>query len=408
MIRDSAINSFGGSGTSSSFLSEFGESEIEGTQSTSTNFILEMGTLDLGTAEFKTQNWRWYDDEEHETPSSALAGENTAPADIEDQAVVKLRIAVAETAGFGMEGAKFALQYSTSSNFSTGGYVVAESWSCDGSSWCYADGAGADTALISSSTLSDVDACVSSFGAGCGTHNESATSTSAEAHEASAIAEYEFTIRQSGAAINTVYFFRLVETVGSTTVALNTGETYPSLVSGGASLLFTISGLSLGASTEGITTDIATTPTLIAFGTLPENAQVEGAQRVAVTTNGTGGYRVFLFQRQDFLSETSQKIDPVTGTNATPAPWGTGCTVGAFSCFGYHSGDDVLDGGIEATRFAANDTYAQSTSTPETIAYHGASASDQTTDIVYRVEARTGQDNGEYSTSLVYIVTPVF
>lgn len=406
MIRDSAINAFGGSGTSTSFSSEMGESEIEGNQSTSTNFILEMGPLDTGEAVFASHNWRWYGDEENETPSSALAAENTAPIDIEDQDVIKLRVSIAETAGFGMEGPKFSLQFSTSSDFSTGGYDVAAPYACDGGTWCYADGGGADNALIQTRLLTDADTCTGSAGAGCGSHNESATSTALHTHEASAIAEYEFTVKQSGAAINTVYFFRLVERVSSTTIPLNTGEAYPSLVSGGASLMFTINGLTSGTTTEGVTTDIATTPTAIDFGTLPENVPVVGAQRIMISTNGTEGYRVYLYQRQELLSGLGARIDPVNGTNASPTDWTNGCD-GATGCFGYHSGDDLLDG-ISETRFTADDTYAEATSTPYTIAFHSGPASSQATDIVYKIETRTGQDNGNYSTSLVYIAAPIF
>ncbi len=406
MVRDAAINEFGGTSSSTSFTSEMSESQIETTQSSSTNFILQMGPLALGDAAFLSQNWRWYADEENETPLSALAAENTAPIDIEDQDIIKLRVAVAETAGYGMEGVKFHLQFSTSSDFSSGAQMVAPQYGCDGGVWCYADGADSDGALITTRLLTDADTCSGGVGAGCGTHNESATSTSSALHSANAIAEYEFTIQQSGAAINTVFFFRLVETVSSTTIALNTGETYPSLVTGGASLNFTINGLASGTSTEGITTDVATSPTAIHFGTLSENLPAEGAQRITVTTNGTGGYRVYLYERQELLSELGARIDPVSGTNETPTDWTSGC-LGALGCFGYHSGDDTLDG-AGVTRFAANDSYAEATSTPYTIAYHSGSTSNQETDVVYKIETRNGQDNGDYSTSLVYIVAPIF
>lgn len=406
MIRDSSLNAFGGSGTSTSFQSDIAESEIEGIHSTSTNFILEMGPMNFESARFATQNWRWYADAENETPSASLAAENTAPIDIEDQDIVALRIAVAELDAFGMVGPKFSLQYSTSSDFSSGGVDVAPQYACDGSGWCYADGGGADNALISTRLLTDADTCSGGVGAGCGTHNESATSTSSETHDASAVAEYEFTLRQSGAAINTVYFFRLVERVGSTTVELNSGEAYPSVVTGGSSLSFMIDGLASGTATEGITTDIDTEAAAINFGTLSENIPVEGAQRIVVTTNGTAGYRVYLYERQALVSEGGMHIDAVNGTNETPIGWTSGCD-GFLSCFGYHSGDDLLDGASE-TRFAANDTYAEATSTPHVVAFHSGPASNQATDIVYKIETRTGQDNGNYSTSLVYIVAPIF
>lgn len=408
-IQGSTINAFGGAGTSTSFDNAMAESEIETNLASSTNFIMQMGPLGFGTSAFATQNWRWYGDAENETPTDDLAGENVAPADVELDDVIVLRIAVAETAGLATDGAKFKLQFATSSDFSDGAYDLAESWECEASSiWCYANGGGVDSALITTRLLTDADSCAASVGAGCGIHIESGTSTSAESHDGMAIAEYSFVIRQAGAAINTVYFFRLFDTVTESEVPLQSGETHPSLVSGGSSLNFTIDGLGSGVATEGITTDVVTTPTAVNFGTLSEGVPLNAAQRLTISTNGTAGYRVYLYQRQEFLSELSARIDPVVGTNDTPIAWTSGCAVEASGCFGYHSGDDVLDGGIEATRFAANDTYAEATSTPHTIAFHEGPANNQATDMIYRIETRNGQDNGEYTTSLVYIAAPIF
>lgn len=408
LIQNSTINGFGGSGTSSSFSSEMAESEIETYQASSTNFIMEMGPLNFGEAAFATQNWRWYGDAEDETPSDPLANETVSPTDIEQGDEIALRISVAETAGVSRDNVKFRLQFATSSDFSDGGYELAESWQCDGASvWCYGDGGGTDSARISTRLLSDADTCTAGSGVGCGLHIESGTSTSAETHVAAAIAEYSFIIRQASAAINTVYFFRLVDPAG-TPIPLQDGESYPSVVSGGSSLNFVISGLGSGVATEGITTGVETTPTVVDFGSLSPGVPTQAAQRLSVSTNGTAGYRVYLYQRQEFLSELSARIDPIDGTNEAPTAWTSGCFTEALGCFGYHSGDDVLDGGVEATRFAANDTYAEATSTPHTIAYHDGPANEQATDIVYKIETLNGQDNGEYTTSLVYIAAPIF
>lgn len=409
LVRDPSFNTFGGIGTSSSFESVHGESQVEGNQATSDSFILDMGPMNFDTYAFATRSWRWYADEENVTPQTALGAENAAPIDIEDQDEIKLRITVAETGGFGADGAKFRLQFSTSSDFSSGAFDVAEQGNCSGATWCYADGGGADNSSIASSTLSDADSCVSASGPGCGTHNEFGTSTSSHTHQAGAAAEYEFTIKQSGAAINTAYFFRLFDTLSSTTVPFDDGEAHPSVVSGGASLTFTIDGIPSGTDTEGVTTDITTSSTDISFGLLPSGSAVTGAQRLSVTTNGTAGYRVYLYERQGLVSETSGEIAPVTGTNATPSNWTTGCSEVALGCFGYHSGDDVLsDLEGDDTRFAPSDTYAQATSTPHEIAFHQGAVADQTTDVVYRIAARNGQENGTYSTSIVYIATPIF
>jgi hypothetical protein len=66
----------------------------------------------------------------------------------------------------------------------------------------------------------------------------------------------------------------------------------------------------------------------------------------------------------------------------------------------------VLLGG--SARFAPNDTYAAFTGSADEVAYSAGPATDRTTNMVYRVEARTLQEAGQYSSSIVYIVVPVF
>lgn len=400
------INTFSGSGTSSTFSNvQAGGQAVTG-EATSTNFLLTMGFMYFDSYAPKSQNWRWYDDEENETPTTALAAENVAPTNVEDLNVIKLRIAIAETADIGASNVKLRLQYSTSSDFSSGAIDLVSDAACAGGSvWCYADGGGVDGALISTKLLTDTDSCAASIGSGCGTYNETATTSTTATHVKSAIAEYEFTIQQSGADVNMVYFFRPVDVASSSTVPLNTGEAYPSLLTGGSSLYFTINGLASGTVTEGDTTGITSTSTSIPFGSLLIDSTKVAAQRLTVSTNGTGGYKIYAYERQGLLSDTGGTIPPISGTNASPVAWAAGCA-SLDGCYGYHSGEDVLEGG--STRFAANDTFAQLTSTPNEIAYNAGPANNKETDILYRLVVRDEQRNGEYSANIVYIVTPVF
>lgn len=400
------MDTFSGEGTSSAFSAiQAGGQTVTG-EATSTNFLLHMGFMYFDSYAPKSQNWRWYDDELNETPTTALAGENIAPADVEDLNIVKLRIAIAETADIGASNVKLRLQYSTSSDFSSGVIdVVSEAACAGGSEWCYADGGDVDGALISTSLLTDADSCVASVGDGCGTHNETATTSTTATHERSAVAEYEFTIQQSGADSNRVYFFRPVDVASSSTIPLNTGESFPSLATGGSSLDFTIGGLTAGTMTEGTTTAITTTSTAIPFGSLALGSAKTAAQRLTVSTNGTGGYKIYAYERQGLLSDTGGTIPPISGTNASPVSWDSGCAA-LDGCYGYHTGEDVLEGG--SARFAANDTFAQLTSNPDEIAYNSGPANNKETDILYRVLVRDQQRNGEYSANIVYIVTPVF
>ncbi len=405
IAKNPLTNLFGGFGSSTSFFSFLSGGQTVTGESSSTNFAVAAGFLYFDSFTPRSQLWRWYDDEASETPSVPLGGEGVAPADVNEGDILKLRVTVGEIASIGQTGVKFALQYSTSSDFSTGAITVAETGSCTPSSvWCYADGGGLDNGVITTALISDADACAAGIGQGCGTHNESATSISSATHQKDATAEYEFTIEQSGATANTTYFFRLFDTVAQSPVPFASGGSYPSLLTGGTTLSFSIGGLPSAASVEGVTTDIDTTSAGVAFGTLPQGTPVTGAQELTVTTNAGSGYRIYAFERQGLLSDGGSAITPVSGTNSSPIGWSSGC-VGA-GCYGYHAGDDVLYGG--STRFAADDTYAQFDGTPREIAFSSGPASARSTAMVYRVEATGLQDAGSYSSNVVYIVVPVF
>jgi hypothetical protein len=158
---------------------------------------------------------------------------------------------------------------------------------------------------------------------------------------------------------------------------------------------------------EGVTLDITTTPTTVPFGTVPQDTFVEGGHRLTVDSNGTEGYQVLMVMSDDLLSSSGVHIKPITGTNSSPTSWATGCDSNATSCFGYHSGDDTLQGG--STRFSAIDSYARmSTTTAEEISFSSQPAINETTDVVFRILVRQGQEAGQYETNIRYISIPIF
>jgi hypothetical protein len=407
MTHNVISNGFGGSGTSTNFSSVQTAGQTVTGESTSTNFLVDAGYLYFDTFAPQSKHWQWFDDETNETPTVSLAAENVSPSNVFDLNLVKLRISLAETAGIGQSNVKFALQYSTSSDFSSGAYPVVEQGSCTGASvWCYANGAGVDNAAITTGVLSDSDSCVASVGNGCGTHNESGISTSSRSHAAGATAEYEFTIKGSGTVANTVYFFRPYDVVSATPVVLNGTSTYPSLSTQGATLTFTIGGLATSTATGGVSTSINTTSVSVPFGTLGISTPQVGAQRLTVTTNATQGYEIYAYQQQGLVNQQAVQITPVVGTNATPLGWSTGCLTTSTGCYGYHTTEGSLSG--NSPRFAADDTYAQFSSNPDEIAYSVGPATNRVTDMVYKVEAHTDQEAGDYTSGIVYIVVPTF
>lgn len=402
------VSDSGGYGTSTGFssVSEVGQQSTG--ESTSTSFTVDAGGLYYSSSPTSTvsQNWRWYSDENHETPTTALADENVAASNIDTNVPMKLRVTVHDLTGVSSNAVKYRLQYSTNSDFSGGGTNVVDIGSCDGSStWCYADGVDTDNAVISTATLSDADSCVASAGNGCGTHNESGTAVGSNTQVGGAATEYEFTVKAVATIPGQVYFFRLLDVGSSIGVPSNDGNSFPSLVMGGGVLSFSIDGLPTATSTEGVTTNIETTADSIPFGTLPIGSSIIGAQRLSVSTNA-GSYEIYTFQDQALIGNSGQTISGVTGTNSSPSGWSSGCTAGQPGCFGYHAGKDVLSGG--STRFAADDTYAQFTGAPSEVGYGTSVLNGTTTDMVYRVQVRDVQDAGDYSSNIVYVIVPVF
>ncbi|KKU51015.1 MAG: hypothetical protein UX72_C0028G0010 [Parcubacteria group bacterium GW2011_GWA2_47_10] len=367
--RDPVMTDFGGNSTSTSFEDTSAGGQVATGESTSTNFILRSGFLYFDAYQPKTQNWKWFDDEENETPTNPLADENVAPVNITNQNIIKLRTTVKETSGYGEQNAKFRLQYSQFSDFSQGVFYATEIMDCtSGSGWCYADGGGGDNATITTA--------------------------------------YEFTIKRSGANPSSTFFFRLYDTVASSSVSLNTGETYPSLSTAGGVLTFTVSGLSASTVTEGVTTDIGTTPTDINFGLLPLGTELTAAQRTSVTTDATHGYEIFTYEHQGFIGNGGQEIQGVSATNDSPAGWGTACVSSSPGCFGYHAGDDTLSGSV--ARFAPNDTFAKFETAMREIAYSSGPVTNDDNDIIFKTQITNQQDAGDYSTSIVYIIVPTF
>lgn len=355
----------------------------------------------------KTQNWRWYSDAGNETPTTALASENTAPTNIANGSTTKLRVTVKETENIARDDVRFRLQYSEYADFSNNVFDVVATTTCTATStWCYYNGGGSDNEIISTKVLSDAESCSGGVGNGCATHNESAVVKTGFRHKNNTASEYEFTVIAKNLRPNAVYYFRLYDQVQAVPAPINTGETYPSVVAEGAELVFTVAGLTSGASTEGVILDITSTPATIPFGTLTMGTEYEGAYRLNVNTNATEGYSVLMYTDQQLVNSYGSPVPGVSGTNSSPSSWVTGCSSSAIGCFGYHAGDDSLRGG--SARFGANDSFAQlSTTTAQEIMYSSIPAND-THDIVYKVKVTPQQPAGDYQTTIIYLVVPVF
>jgi len=345
----------------------------------------------------KTQKWRWYDDEIHETPTTALAGEGVAPSNTANNNIVKLRITVADTANVAGVDTKFRLQFSEYSDFSSGVMNVVEQVDCVGNSlWCYGNGADADNATITTQLLSDSNAM--------GTHNESGTSTSTFVPGANNATEFEFTVKNAGAQTNTTYFFRLVDASTINLVPLNTGSSYPSLITEGSGITFTITGLPVGTSTAGVITTVSATATSVSLGSLDAGTPAVVGQRLTVTTNASNGYMIYTSENHGLISDGGATILGVMASNGGPAVWAI--PAGVTGAYGYHTTASVLYAG--STRFAADNTYAHFENSLQEIAYSAFPVSNDVTDVIVKAEITDMHPAGSYSSSIEYIIVPVF
>ncbi len=171
-------------------------------------------------------------------------------------------------------------------------------------------------------------------------------------------------------------------------------------------LTFAVSGIDADTSLEGVVTDATTTATSIDFGSLAMDTEIEAAQRLTVFTNGTQGYQVFLQFDQDLVDSYDNPIDSLSSTNDSPATWGSQCTGATTGCFGYHAGDSVLyDGSL---RFALDNTYAGIESGAVEVMGSGMPVTFDVSEVVYRTRVSHLQPAGDYTTSLRYIVVPIF
>lgn len=365
----------------------------------------------LRTASFtpRTQDWRWYDDEQNTPPTVQLGGINVTPINIANTQALTLRVTVKETESISRNDVRFKLQYSENANFDVAYDVAATSTCVATSTWCYANGGGTDNAKVSSTTLTDISACTAGVGNGCGTYNESPSILTGMRHEASAAAEYSFTIQSAAPRVNRVYYFRLYDLIQDIPVIANTNESYPSLLTEGASLTYSMSGVATSTAIAGITTDIGTQAASISFGVLPlgTTTSTEAAQRFTVTTNATEGYQLFMVTDGFLMSSNGSTIAPITSTNDTPVGWLTGCSDAATGCVGYHTSDATLANG--SPRFSATDSYARlSTTTLDEIAYNSSPVTAEVTDVVFRVRVLALQPAGQYMLRVRYVAVPVF
>ncbi len=215
--------------------------------------------------------------------------------------------------------------------------------------------------------------------------------------------------RVTGLSPSTAYKIKVKASYGSGSNAADSESGYSqtaTATTSSPSLTVSISGIASGNTIAGETTTVTSTSTSVGYGSLTvgDGSPNIAAQSVTVTTNATGGYTSTVAQDQNLTSTNGDSIATVSGTNSSPAAFGSGVTTGRF---GYHTSDSSLCTGT-AGRFSSNDTYAALTTSPLEIACSTGPVSSEATNIVYKLVIGTLQEAGDYQNSVTYITTATF
>lgn len=215
--------------------------------------------------------------------------------------------------------------------------------------------------------------------------------------------------RVTGLLPSTAYKIKVKASYGSGSNAADSESGYSQTATAStslASLSVSIAGIASGNSVGGLTTTVTSTATSIGYGslTIGDGNPNIAAQSVTVTTNATGGYTSTVQQDQNLTSTNGDFIATVSGTNASPAAFGTGVTTGRF---GYHTTDSSLCTG-SSSRFSTNDTYAALVTAPYEIACSTGAVTAEVTNLVYKLVIGNLQEAGDYQNTVTYITTATF
>ncbi len=212
-----------------------------------------------------------------------------------------------------------------------------------------------------------------------------------------------------------VYFGRINTYTNSdcSTGGTDSGTVAFSVISGVAvsatvaeTLSFAINAVAGSQAVNGATTTVATTgsPTwTVPLGELSSSANSIAAHDLVVSTNAQGGYTTTVKYTAALTSGTDTITDH-TGTNAAPSSFPAAGT----EAFGYTTNDAVL-GTVAADRFTNPGNYwAKFTTSPLEVAYSNAPVSNQTTRVGYQAGISGTTKAGSYSTTVIYVTTPIF
>jgi len=209
-----------------------------------------------------------------------------------------------------------------------------------------------------------------------------------------------------------------VQTITLTTqtaaaATIDTGTLKVAVISGVAvtatvaeTLTFTIAAVGSSQSVNGATTTVATTDGVsVPLGALSVSANTIAAHDLAVTTNATNGYTTTTQYTQKLRIDASNDIDDHSGSNASPSTFSGAAT----EAFGYTTNDATLGTGTPA-RFTSSggNKWAAFTTSPLEVAYSAGPVTAEATRIGYQAGISATTSAGSYSTTVIYICTPIY
>ncbi len=164
-------------------------------------------------------------------------------------------------------------------------------------------------------------------------------------------------------------------------------------------LLFVVNAVASGQLVNSATTSILSTATGIDFGTaVTTSANGIAAHDLAVTTNASGGYNVYLRHTGQLTNESSDVIANHTGTNAAP----TSFPAAGTEAWGYTTEDADL------TQFTANTWAGFTTSNDLVMTNAAATAGSETVRVGQQVGIQSDTPAGTYSTTMIYTIVATY
>ncbi|MEI6462256.1 MAG: hypothetical protein WCO33_01130 [bacterium] len=217
----------------------------------------------------------------------------------------------------------------------------------------------------------------------------------------------------NGSVVNTIYYaqFSTFNNTDCVTSPVDSGVVaYMHTTAVGVSVIiepalsFTIAGVASGQSVNGATTNVVSTATSVPLGNVSTSLNRVSAQDLTVTTNAYGGYVVYVKYTGALNSGTANWTNH-TGSNSAPTVFPA---AGVTEAFGYTTSSTTLPNGT-ANRFSSNKWAAFTTSEVNNpIAASSVAVANDTTRVGYQASVVSSTASGNYTTTVVFLVTATY